>query len=43
MFPVTLVTVVLARVEEPVFTKFADVRLPEIVDEPELREVKFPV
>ena len=34
-----MLTVVEARVVEPVFTKFADVRLPEIVEDPEFKEV----
>ena len=43
MFPVTFVRVVLANVEDPVTSKFADVRIPELVIEAEFKEVKAPL
>ena len=42
LFPVRFVTVVLARVDEPVFTKFCEVRFPDTVVDPVFREVRFP-
>ena len=41
MFPVTLDTVVDAKVEDPVTNKFPAVSVPKIVDDPEFREVTF--
>lgn len=41
MFPVTLVTVVEASVEDPVLTKLVEVRFPEKVPEAEFSEVTF--